>query len=170
MALYVANLTKQEFNLIYWVENSKKPVVTKIKPGQQESVYPQGNRVDHERIVDQHRMYGLIPVSEMDRHREFVGQLYQYDTPIPLDRLYTGMTKNEDALVQQALERRKEAAVSSDDLMKRAAQETDAHLGNFEVEIQEVEQKGVEATVHEVISVGDDAPQERRGRGRPRRN
>jgi hypothetical protein len=167
--LYVANLTKQEFHLIYWVENSKKPVVTKIKPGQQESVYPQGNHVDHERIVEQHRMYGLIPVSELDRRPGFVGQCYQYDDPIPLDRLYTGMTNNEDALVKQALERRKEAAASSDDLMQKAAQETDSRLGGFEVEIEEVEQKGVEPQIHEVITVGEDNPEPRR-RGRPRRS
>lgn len=167
--LFVANLTKQEFQLIYWVENSKKPVVTKIKPGQQESVYPQGNHVDHERIVDQHRMYGLIPVSELDRKPGFVGQCYQYDAPIPLDRLYTGMTNNEDALIKEALERRKEAVASSDDLMQKAAQETDSRLGNFEVEIEEVEQKGVEQTVHEVLSVGSET-QEPRRRGRPRRN
>lgn len=167
--LYVANLSKQNIEFIYWVENSKKPVVTKIKPGQQESVYPQGSRVDHERIVDQHRMYGLIPVSELDRRQGFVGQCYQYDDPIPLDRLYTGMTNNEDALVTEALERRKEAAASSDDLMQKAAQETDSKLGNFEVEIQEIEQKGVEPTVHEVITVGEEA-QEPRRRGRPRRS
>jgi hypothetical protein len=53
--------------------------------------------------------------------------------------------------------------------MKRAAQETDTKIQNFEVEIEEVEQKGVEPQIHEVITVGEDNPEPRR-RGRPRRS
>lgn len=169
MALFVANLSKQQFELHYWVENSKKPVVTKIKPGGQENIYPQGTRVDHERIVEQHKPYGMVPVSEIDRRKEFVGQCFQFDAPIPHDRLFTTMERNDDMLYAQAQERRKEAAAATDDIVRKAAQEADMKVGNFEVEIQEVEQKGVDTQVHEVITVGeDDAP--KRGRGRPRRS
>ncbi|WP_175952872.1 hypothetical protein [Burkholderia sp. BCC0405] len=169
MPLYIANCSKFNYELHYWVENSKKPVVTKIRPGGQENVYPQGTREDHIRIVEQHKMYGLIPVSEIDRSKEFIGQCYQFDTPITHDRLFTTMERNDDVLYEQALERRKEAMASTDDLVRRAAQETDWNVGNIEVEIKEVEQKGVEPQIHEVIKIGEDDNQPRR-RGRPRKS
>lgn len=169
--LFIANCSKQTFEIHYWVEASpNKPVVTKIRPGAQENIYPQGNRVDHQRIVDQHKPYGMIPVSEVDRHDGFVGQCYQFDTPIPLDRLQSTMKRNEEDLYAEAQERRKEAAAATDDTVRRAAQESEMKVGNFEVEITEVEQKGVDQKVHEVITVSPDAPQEPRRRGRPRRN
>jgi len=171
MALYIANCSKQMFEIHYWVDGSpNKPVVTKIKPGAQENIYPQGSSVDHKRIVDQHKPYGLIPVSEIDRHDGFVGQCYQYDKPIPLDRLQSTMQRNDDELYAQSQERRKEAAAATDDTVRRAAQESEMKVDNFEVEITEVEQKGVDQQVHEVISVGENSQEEPRRRGRPRRN
>lgn len=169
--LFIANCSKQLFEIHYWVEGSpNKPVVTKIRPGGQENIYPQGSAVDHQRIVDQHKPYGLIPVSEIDRHEGFVGQCYQYDTPIPLDRLQSTMQRNGEELYEQAQERRKEAAAATDDTVRRAAQESEMKVDNFEVEIVEIEQKGVDQQVHEVISVGDEPKESKRGRGRPRRN
>jgi hypothetical protein len=167
--LFVANLTKQIFELHYWVENTKKPIVTKIQPFSQASIHPQGGRLDHESIVEQHKVFGLIPLSELDRTKGYVRQVYQFDTPIPLERLHDMDERNEDALVNESIERRKEAALAMDDTMKRAAQETDTKIQNFEVEIEEVEQKGVEPQVHEVITVGEENQQPRR-RGRPRRS
>jgi hypothetical protein len=169
MALYVGNTSKQLFQLHFWVERTSRPIVVEIGPGKQANIYPEGSRADHENIVGQHKMYGLIPVSEVDRHKGFVGQCYQFDTPIPMERLQETMLKNDDVMDDQAIERRKEAAASADDLLKKAAQETDSKIASFEVEIEEVEQKGVEAQIHEVISVGEEA-QEPRRRGRPRRN
>jgi hypothetical protein len=171
MPLFVANLTKHNFQLHFWTERTQRPIFVEIPPGQQRSIYPEGSRADHESIVNQHKMYGMLPVSEIDRAKGFVGQCYQFDTPIPLDRLYNTMTNNEDVLYDESAERRKEAAASSDDLMRRAAQETDSKIASFEVEIEEVDQKGVESQVHEVITVGEEKPQQsERRRGRRSRN
>jgi hypothetical protein len=170
MALYIANCSKQAFELHFWVEGVKAPVKTKIKPGGQENIYSQGNRVDHERIVEQHKKYGLIPVNEIDRTKEFVGQCYQFDSPISHDRLLTTMKRNDAVLYEQSQERRKEAAAATDDLIRTAAQETGMTVDNFEVEIEEVEQPGVDQTVHEIITVGAGPSEPKRGRGRPRRN
>jgi hypothetical protein len=169
MALFVGNTSKFTFQLHFWVERTSRPIVVEIGPGKQAKIYPEGSRADHESIVNQHKMYGLLPVSEIDRHKGFIGQCYQFDTPIPMERLQETMLNNDDVLDDQAVERRKEAAASADDLLKKAAQETDSKISSFEVELEEVEQKGVEAQIHEVISVGEDA-QEPRRRGRPRRN
>lgn len=169
MALYIANVTKKVFELHYWVENTQKPIVTKIQPGSQANIYPQGTQTDHQRIIDQHKMYGLVAVSEIDRSKEFIGQCYQFDKPIQHDRLFSMFERNDDILYEDALTRRKEAAAATDDLVKRAAQESDNKVKNFEMEIEEVEQKGVDTQVHEVITIGEES-QEPRRRGRPRRN
>lgn len=168
MALYVANTSKQVFQLHFWVERTSRPIVVDIGPGKQASIYQEGSRADHENIVGQHKMYGLIPVSEIDRHKGFIGQCYQFDTPIPMERLQETMLNNDDVIDDQAVERRKEAAASSDDLLKKAAQESESKIASFEMEIEEVEQKGVDSQIHEVITVGEEA-QEPRRRGRPRR-
>jgi hypothetical protein len=169
--LFVANLTKHNFQFLFWVERTSRPISVDIPPGKQVNVYPEGSRADHESIVNQHKMYGLISVAEIDSTGGFIGQCYQFDKPVPLDRLVTGMANNEDALVDQAREIRKESAASADDLLRRAAQETDSKIAEFAVEIEEVEQKGVDQTINEVISVGEDQPQpQERRRGRPRRN
>jgi hypothetical protein len=171
MSLYVANLTKFNFQLQFWVEGVNKAVIVNFSPGEQKSVYPEGNDVDHQRIVDQHRVYGITPWAEVARQREFIGQCYQFDAPMPLNGMIEAMLKNEDVLNDQAHERRKEMAAASDDLMQKTAQETDTKINSFEVEIEEVEQKGVDPQIHEIISVGEDKPQQQeRRRGRPRRS
>jgi hypothetical protein len=169
MSLYVANLTKFNFQLQFWVEGVNKAVIVNFTPGEQKNVYPEGNAVDHQRIIDQHRVYGMTPWAEVARQRGFIGQCYQFDATMPLNGMIEAMLKNEDVLNDQAHERRKEMAAASDDLMQKTAQETDTKINSFEVEIEEVEQKGVDPQIHEIISVGEDNPEPRR-RGRPRRN
>jgi len=170
MALFVANLTKFNYQLHFWVERVSRPVVVDIPPGQQKNIYPEGSKVDHDSIVEQHRMYGLVPASEVDRTKGFIGQCYQFDKPIPLDLLYNTMVDNEDVLVEQAQRIRKESAAAADDLLRKAAQETDSKIAEFAVELEEVDQKGVDSQVNEVITVGEDRPQQQeRRRGRPRR-
>ena len=169
MALFVANLSKQIFQLHFWVERVSRPVVVEIPPGQQKSIYQEGSRADHESIVDQHKMYGLTPVGEIDRTDGFIGQCYQFDTPVPMDRLYNTMVSNEDVLVDKSQRIRKESAAAADDLLRKAAQETDSKIAEFAVEIEEVDQKGVESQINEVITVGEGEQQHRR-RGRQRKN
>jgi hypothetical protein len=169
MALYIANLTKYDFQLHYWVEGVTKPVIENIGPGKQKSIYPKGNDIDHQRIVDQHKIYGMIPASEIDRNPGFIGQCYQFDKPITHDKLYTTMIRNDDVLNDQAHELRKQMAVASDDIVRRTFQEADTPLNNFEVQIEEVEQRGVDRQINEVISVGEGESEPPR-RGRPRKS
>jgi len=170
MSLFIANVSKQNFQLHFWVERTSRPIVVDIPPGSQKSIYQEGTRSDHENIVGQHKMYGLIPVSEIDRHKGFVGQCYQFDTPVPMERLFETMKNNDESLYELSAERRKEAAASADDLLKRAAQETDSKVSAFAIEIEEMEQKGVDTQVHEVITMNDEESNKSRGRGRPRRS
>jgi len=171
MALYVANCTKQTFELHYWVAGNKAPFQVKIRPGGQENVYPQGTRMDHEHIVEQHRMYGLIPVSEIDRTQAFIGQCYQFDKPIPVDRLMSNFERNEDWLNEQALERRKEAAAATSIKMSEIAQESGSEVVSLEMDIVEQKRPGVDVEVAERIEIDNSNPnQPTRGRGRPRRN
>jgi uncharacterized protein YtpQ (UPF0354 family) len=166
MALYIGNCSKQTFEFNYWVGENKKYFTTVIRHGGQESVFEKGTRQDHEYIVDQHKIYGLIPVSEIDRSKEFVGLCYQYDKPITLDRLQTTFDHNDEVMAHASQEHRKIATLAMDDILNRSAQNSDATLQNFEVGIVEQAQKGVDTQVNETITVENPAS---RSRGRPRK-
>jgi len=167
--LFIANCTKQDFEFHFWVDENTRPITTKIRMGSQMLIYEQGTKSDHEHIIKQHQIYGLKPVNEIDRTKEFVGLCYQFEKPIPLDRLQTTFDHNDDAMAHSAQEHRKLATLSMDDTLKRSAQETDSTLANFEVEVVEQQQKGVDTKIHESIVVENQAAQSR-GRGRPRNN
>lgn len=166
--LFIANTMKQDFEFHFWVGENKRPITTKIRMGSQIMIYEQGTRSDHDHIIEQHQMYGLKPVSEIDRTQEFVGLCYQFDKPIPLDRLQSTFQHNDDAMAHAAQEHRKLATLSMDHSLKQAAQETDSSLQNFEVEVIEQQQKGVDTKINETIVVEHSTAQSR-GRGRPRR-
>ena len=165
--LYVGNCTKQTFEFNYWVGENKKFFTTLIRPGGQEDVYPKGNRSDHEHIVEQHQIYGLKPIGEIDRAKEFVGLCYQYDKPIPTDRLYAVFENNDKAMSHTSQELRKESTLSMDHMLKRSAQERDAKLQDFEVGVVEQAQKGVDTKINETIVI--EGQESTRGRGRPRK-
>lgn len=165
MSLFIANTTKQVYELHFWVEGSKRPYVTIIRPGTQENVYPQGARQEHEHIIEQHTAYGLKAVNEIDRSKEFIGQCYQFDKPIPYDRLMSTYQRNDTVMNQQAQERRKEAAIAMDHILGKSAQENNMEMKNFEIGYKETEQRGVEKQIDETVIVENPA----RGR-RARKN
>lgn len=166
MSLYISNTSKQIQEVNFWIGGNRKHFTTKIQPGRQESVYPAGTRDDHALIVEQLRPYGLTAVSDIDRSKEFIGLCYQFDKPIPAERLAPVFKHNDNVLTDMAKQNRAEAALAMDDGLSRSAQETGAKFQGLEVELAEQEQKGVDTHVSETVVVENLA----RGRGRPRRN
>lgn len=165
MSLFIANTTKQVYELHFWIEGSKRPYVTIVRPGTQADIYPQGTRSEHERIIEQHIIYGLKAVNEIDRSKDFIGQCYQFDKPIPYDRLMSTYQRNDTVMNQQAQERRKEAAIAMDHMLGKSAQENNMEMKTFKIEYEETEQRGVEKQIDETVIVENPA----RGR-RSRKN
>lgn len=169
MPLFVANISKQTHDLLFWIGENKSYFSQKIRPGEQVSVYPQGSRSDHEFIVEQHRQYGIKNINEIDRTKEFVGLCFQFDKSIPLDRLQSTFAHNDDVMMEASRSRRMEATLSMDDMLKKVSQETDSKMSNFEVDIEELSQKGVDKQVDETYIVDGPTDAAPARRGRPRR-
>lgn len=163
MTLYVANLSRNVLEFTYRIAGENRYFTTKIMPFTQESVYPGGTADEHAFIVEQNARYGLIPVSDIDRTKRFIGMCYQYDKPIQPDKMMPVAQHNEDALNREALESRKIAAIAMDEALARTAQESGVKFNGLEVDLEEQEQKGAQQQVNETIAV------ETQGRRRGRR-
>jgi len=151
--LYVANATKQNQEFHFWAPDNRRPLIQTILPGQQVQVWNEAPRDQLEQIVRQHEIYGIKPASELDRNREYVGMVYQFDKPIVSDRIEQALTQNDQALQKQALERRKESAAALDEAMTRDSAEAGVQLQGLSVEVREEERPGAETQVNEKIEV-----------------
>jgi hypothetical protein len=153
MSLFIANTTKQHHEFMFWVPEQRRYFTKLIRAGGQEQIYPEGTRDVHEGIIAQHRQYGIKALSEIDRTKEFVGLCYQFDHPIPADRLTEAIEHNDDVMVSEAQERRKEATAALNESLTQVAQDSGTNLSGLDVEVVEEQKKGVDTQVNETISV-----------------
>ncbi len=166
MPLYIANTSKNHQEINFRIPGNNRHFTAKVAPGRQELIYKEGTRDDHQSIVEQLKPYGLKSIDEIDRSKEFAGLCYQFDKPIPAERLLPVFGHNDGVIMREAQERRQEAAIAMDEALSRTAQETGAKFNGLEVEIEEQPQKGVDTKISEAIEVENPA----RGRGRRRRD
>lgn len=112
MKMYIANCTAQVHDFIYRVVESPALRTQKIEIYGQ--IVVSGNLTDKDVdfIVEQHARYGLIPVSEIDRTRPFIGMCYQVDKPIEVAKIRRAIEHNRDVLQERGVELRKEAAIA----------------------------------------------------------
>lgn len=160
---YVANTSKQHNEFTFWVPEQRRPFTQMIRAGTQELIYPQGEREVHESIIQQHQHYGIKPLSEIDRAKGFVGLCYQFDSPISTDRLNEIMLRNDGALTESSLERRKEAAAALESSLSEIAENSHNGLRSLEIEVVEEARKGVDTQVSETISIEKPGRRGRRG-------
>jgi hypothetical protein len=118
--LYIANCTKQphEFTYRVPVEDgeglTRRVQVQRIDPGTQQRIHNETAMIVLEMIVDQHIKYGLKPVAEVVRTKDFVGLCYSFDKPVNLDRLGYTFDHNEGVQQEISEERREEVALAID--------------------------------------------------------
>jgi hypothetical protein len=165
MPLFIFNTSKNYQEINFRIPGNQRHFTVKIGPAQQESIYKEGTREDHEMIVEQLRTYGLRAASEIDRMKEYVGLCYQFDKAITPDRMVPVFAHNDEVIVREAQQRRQEAAVAMDEGLSRSAQETGVKFNGLELGLEEQERKGVDPQINETLEVDNSA----RGRGRRRR-
>lgn len=171
MKLFVANLTKQNFEFHYWLSENKRPIVQRIPPGGQIEIGANRMLTSDviERIIEQHAQYGLKSVNEIDNAKTFVGTCYSIDKPVKLDKILNAFDANDDELLKAAHERRKESALASNAIASEIAQQTNSQVDSMEIKVrQEKSDPFSNAQVlDQTIAIDVD---EKRGRGRPRRS
>lgn len=180
--LFIANCTKQNMQFTYRLtDNPKRPMFLNIRYGAQ-AMLPQDlplNELD--RIIKAQERYGMIPVEELDRRKDYTGFVYSIDKPVPVAKIDRVINHNIGILDRRGVEIRRQTAVMANATIDKAISDQRSYdprgLGTkdvFEVSVIEQDQNnGQTTTINEIITVdanarpGDEPV--RRGRGRPRK-
>lgn len=137
--LYIANCSKQVQEFLYKlpeIDRVKSFRVT-IQPGAQALIYKDAEHQLLMRVVDQHAMYGLKAVSEIDRTKEYTGLCYQFDKPIDVEKIMYAMAQNDDAVELLSHEVRKQSAAGLSHSIDNMMLGSEQKLTSVEVEVLE---------------------------------
>ena len=116
--LYIANLTNQPHEFHYRVPAddggslTRRIQVQRIAPGNQQQIHMEAPLAVLEAIVDQHRKYGLKPIDEVARIKDYIGLAFQFDKPIKFDPMNYAVDHNRTVLEEMGNERREETALA----------------------------------------------------------
>ena len=109
--LFIANCTKQHHDFVYRVPETMQLKSQLIRAGEQAWIANTEFTSDWiEKIVKDHRRYGLVHATEVKNARTFVGLCYMVDKPMTLDAILNGFAVNDEVLEERAEERRERVA------------------------------------------------------------
>ncbi len=111
--MYIANGSTQYHDFVYSLPESPAHRRQQIPPGGQIQISGDLNPIQVDSIVEQHRIYGMVRVSEVDRTKPFVGLCYELDKPIRLEKIANIIEHNRGVLVKRGEEIRRDAALST---------------------------------------------------------
>jgi hypothetical protein len=106
-----------------------------------------------EGIVEQHTIYGMIHVSEIDQARPFIGLCWQLDKPIPVAKLQAGAEHNVQILNARGEAIRKESAVAA---AVQTEQSVHLPIREFEVSVTEEVDDGGTPSINSGVRVTAD--------------
>jgi hypothetical protein len=147
--LYIANTTKQNHDFSYRRAEVPHPTLIKIPAGTQAVVIKDGDSGDVDRVIAQHRKYGLKPIAEAAKSKNFVGLCYSIDHPIKFKDMKVVFEHNDKALKDQGRKNVEEVAAAvnagiDEKLQERGVPTEAAHV---EVEVREENVSGIETEV-----------------------
>jgi hypothetical protein len=172
--LFIGNATKQLMKFSYRTPESGGVRVQDIPIGGQVQLTGDLTTSEIDCIIDQHRKYGLISISEIDRSKAFSGLCYSIDRPISFANLQRAIAKNMDVLKDRGREIRKEAALVVNNGLEAELEETGlGGLAKLEMSVVEEDNpahpsQGERFAEGLRVMQGEETPP-RRGPGRPRK-
>lgn len=109
--LFIANCTKQHHDFVYRVPETMQLKSQLIKAGEQAWIAHSEFPSDWiQKIVSDHKRYGLVHASEVKNAKTFIGLCYTVDKPMTLDAILSGFAVNDEVLQDLAEERRERVA------------------------------------------------------------
>jgi hypothetical protein len=155
MKLYIANATKQVNQFWYTsrlANGTLRQVRQDILEGSQIQIQWDGSGImqpeDIDYVVEQHAIYGLMPIDEIDNAKPFTGLCYSIDKPIPAMKIQKLMLHNQDILETRAEDTLRATALASNKILEtnmertaRDARQPVPAMGDMEISITE-ESKG----------------------------
>jgi|ERR1700731_1687033 len=148
--LYVGCSAKQHHDFLFRTrEEPNKVRMQRIEMGTQVAIHKDDTESSLMYIVNQHQKYGLIPMSEIDRTKPFIGLVYSIDKPIPMEKIMYASEHNDGVLEEQGRDVRRIQAAS---LFSGINGRGDVQLNNLELETVE-QNKETDRGLNEVIEV-----------------
>jgi hypothetical protein len=137
--LYIANTTNQNKEFLYKIPSidAEKNFRVVIPAGGQALIYQDAEHQLLMRVIDQHLMYGLVPVSQIDRTKHFIGMCYQFDQPIDVEKIQYALAHNEAETERQSHEIRKQSAAALSGTIDQVMMGSEQKLASLEVEMLE---------------------------------
>jgi hypothetical protein len=176
--LYIGNATKQRHAFAFnppdagGDDNRRRTHLTQVVPPLHvEPLSGDWTIAQIDAIIDQHKPYGFVEISEIDRTKAFTGLCYSIDKPIPRERLLGLLEANTQALDKRGREMREMAAVAVNNEMELQMREQrmPGKLAKIEMVVEEErsDRSNTEETVPQRIRVtrgeeGDNAPRGRK--------
>lgn len=150
--LFVANTSKHNQELHYWVLGAPRAYSETVPVGQQIELCkgkPLTND-DFNHIIQQLERYGAVSVKSLGKHKKYAGVCYQFDKPIDIDAIYEGIQHNDNAIAEESLENRKAVAAAMNHNLNEVSR---GHVSEVELTIEEQTKPGSdEPTKIETIS------------------
>ena len=142
MKLYIANATKQRVDFMYRVPEQPGVRNQPIDIGSQILISGSDmlNAKQVDSIIEQHTKYGLVNVDEVDRTKAFAGLFYSVDQPISGVKIMRAVQHNTAVLQERGKQIRKEAAITSNQLLENSMTEQEIPGNLKAVELSVVEE------------------------------
>jgi hypothetical protein len=143
--LYVANCSKFAQDFLFKLPEQAKinNYRAQIPMGGQSLIL--GRDIDRDvaiHIIEQHKKYGLVAVSEIDRTKGYFGLCYQFDKPVDVERIMQAVQHNTEQLEVKGHEQRKLQAAALANTIDGIMAGTDDKLQSLEVVIKEEPKPG----------------------------
>lgn len=177
--LYIANCTKQNQEIYFRLDfdiddDGRKQIVTRFRPAKRQSVAP-GRQIvlggdlhirQIQDIISQLEVFGLIGEADVPRLDRIASYVYNIDQPVRADTIRTVMASNQGILITQGVERRKAAAIVTNETVANTVNQQFAEAGiskapeqAVEVEIEQLEQSEAgEKRIEEGYKIDPKAP------------
>lgn len=154
MRLYVANCTHQVHDFIYRLPENPAAMRQQINIGGQIMVAGDLNSLQVDAVVNQHRRYGLVNVTEIDRTKNFIGVCYSLDKPVQIEKIRVALKHNNEVLTERGRKLRQEAALA----VSQAMEDVAPGLSSLEMSVVEEPKDGNTPTFAEGTRVTRTAP------------
>ena len=171
--LYIGNVSKQIQQFAYRVPERPGVIMQPIPIGGQIRISPNGVTTDLsspeiDAIVNQHRIYGMVGIEEMDSYRgRFGGLVYSIGKQISVDKLRRGMAKHENSLNEMGKQIRQEAALAVNSQIEQSLNGRPLH--QLEMSFEEEEPRAGYSDDFDHLSEGVRVTREAQAGGRRRR-
>ena len=170
MKLWIANLTNQRISHYFRVIETENNKLFRIDCGIGEQVVLfDGSTPQIDDVIDQISRYGAFAASEVLRVKDYVGHIYNIETPVKQGLIERTVRHNEGVKIAKGREFRQQTVAALDHKLKTTAKENQLPInGKLVAEISEVPQRGEKAQMGseriEVIQEGGGSSSPRRRR------